>query len=34
MNYEQNVKIFKASSDASGLKIIDLLSCGEKCAYE
>ena len=31
-NYEINAKIFKALSDSSRLKILDILSCGEKCA--
>ena len=30
--YETNAKILKALSDPNRLKIIDLLSCGEKCA--
>ncbi|MDR3596732.1 metalloregulator ArsR/SmtB family transcription factor [Clostridium sp.] len=30
--YEINAKILKALSDPNRLKIIDLLSCGEKCA--
>ena len=30
--YEQNAKIIKALSDPGRLKIIDMLSCGEKCA--
>lgn len=34
MNYEENAKKFKVLSDASRLKIIDILSCGEKCACE
>lgn len=34
MDYEENAKIFKALTDQSRLKIIDLLSCGEKCACE
>lgn len=34
MNYEENAKIFKALSDPSRLKIIDILSCGEKCACD
>ena len=34
MNYEGNVRIFKALSDPSRLKIIDILSCGEKCACD
>ena len=33
-NYETNAKIFKALSDPSRLKILDILSCGEKCACE
>ena len=32
--YESNVKILKALSDPNRLKIIDLLSYGEKCACE
>lgn len=32
--YEKNSKIFKALSDQNRLKIIELLSCGEKCACE
>ena len=32
--YETNAKILKALSDPNRLKIIDLLSCGEKCACE
>jgi ArsR family transcriptional regulator len=32
--YEINAKILKALSDPNRLKIIDLLSCGEKCACE
>lgn len=32
--YEVNAKILKALSDANRLKIIKLLSCGEKCACE
>lgn len=32
--YEKNAKILKALSDPNRLKIIDLLSCGEKCACE
>lgn len=31
-NYELNAKVFKALSDPNRLKIIDMLSCGEKCA--
>ncbi len=33
-NYEINAKIFKALSDPSRLKILDILSCGEKCACD
>ncbi len=33
-NYEANAKIFKALSDSNRLKIIDMLSCGEKCACD
>jgi ArsR family transcriptional regulator len=32
--YEINAKILKALSDSNRLKIIDLLSCGEKCGCE
>ena len=34
LEYETNAKILKALSDPNRLKIIDLLSCGEKCACE
>lgn len=30
--YDKNSKIFKALSDPNRLQIIDILSCGEKCA--
>ena len=33
-NYEANAKVFKALGDSNRLKIIDILSCGEKCACE
>lgn len=33
-NYEENAKIIKALSDANRLKIMDILSCGERCACE
>ncbi|TDT63692.1 ArsR/SmtB family transcription factor [Fonticella tunisiensis] len=33
-NYDENAKIIKALSDPSRLKIIDILSCGEKCACD
>jgi ArsR family transcriptional regulator, arsenate/arsenite/antimonite-responsive transcriptional repressor len=32
--YASYVPIFKALSDETRLKIIDMLSCGEKCACE
>lgn len=32
--YETNSKILKALSDPNRLQIIDLVSCGEKCACE
>ena len=34
MNYEENAKIIKALADSSRLKIIDILSCGERCACD
>ena len=34
MNYEENAKIIKSLSDPNRLKIIDILSCGEKCACD
>lgn len=34
LNYDYNAKIIKALSDANRLKIIDILSCGEKCACD
>lgn len=34
MNYEENSKIIKAIADPNRLKIIDILSCGEKCACD
>lgn len=33
-NYEANAKVLKALSDPNRLKIIDILSCGEKCACD
>ncbi|MBE6066556.1 MAG: winged helix-turn-helix transcriptional regulator [Clostridium lundense] len=33
-NYEANARIFKALSDSSRLQIVDILSCGEKCACD
>jgi len=32
LTYEEYVPIFKALSDGTRLKIIDMLSCGEMCA--
>lgn len=32
--YEKNAKILKALADSNRLKIIDILSCGEKCACD
>lgn len=34
INYEENARIIKALSDPNRLKIIDILSCGEKCACD
>ncbi len=34
VNYEENTKLIKALSDVNRLKIIDILSCGEKCACD
>ncbi|KRM94554.1 hypothetical protein FC56_GL001512 [Lentilactobacillus senioris DSM 24302 = JCM 17472] len=34
MNYNQLAKIFKALSDKNRVKIVDLLSAGEKCACD
>ncbi|WP_346899534.1 metalloregulator ArsR/SmtB family transcription factor [Clostridium sp. UBA7503] len=34
MNYEGNAKIIKALSDPNRLKIVDILSCGERCACD
>lgn len=31
-NYERNIKIFKAIGEINRVKIIDMLSTGEKCA--
>lgn len=33
-DFENNAKILKALADASRLKIIDILSCGERCACQ
>ena len=32
--YDKNSKILKAVSDPNRLKIIDILSCGERCACD
>ncbi|MCR1898588.1 metalloregulator ArsR/SmtB family transcription factor [Irregularibacter muris] len=32
--YKDNAKIIKALSDPNRLKIIDILSCGERCACD
>jgi len=32
--YENDAKIFKALSDSNRLKILNMLSCGEKCACD
>jgi len=34
LEYDENTKIIKALSDSSRLKIIDILSCGERCACD
>ncbi|WP_183277230.1 ArsR/SmtB family transcription factor [Clostridium fungisolvens] len=34
LDYNENAKIIKALSDANRLRIIDMLSCGEKCACD
>ena len=34
VNYEENAKVLKVLSDANRLKIIDILSCGERCACD
>ena len=34
LNYEENAKLIKALSDPNRLKIIDILSCGERCACD
>lgn len=33
-SYEENSKVIKALSDPNRLQIIDILSCGEKCACD
>lgn len=34
LDYEENARIIKALSDSNRLKIIDILSCGERCACD
>jgi ArsR family transcriptional regulator len=34
IDYSEKTKLFKALADANRLKIIDILSCGERCACE
>lgn len=34
LNYEENSIVIKALADPSRLQIIDILSCGEKCACD
>lgn len=34
INYEEEAKILKVLSDPNRLKIIDILSCGERCACD
>jgi len=34
LNYEEKAKIFKVLSDKNRLKIIDILSCKERCACD
>ncbi|MBV4449208.1 metalloregulator ArsR/SmtB family transcription factor [Clostridium tyrobutyricum] len=34
LDYDSYAKIFKALSEQNRLKIIDILSCGEKCACD
>lgn len=34
LNYEENSKYIKALSDPKRLQIIDILSCGERCACD
>lgn len=33
-DYNDNAKIFKALGDPNRLKILDIISCGEKCACD
>lgn len=34
INYEEYAKIFKVLSEPNRLKIVDILSCGERCACD
>lgn len=34
LNYKENSKVIKALSDSKRLQIIDILSCGERCACD
>lgn len=34
LDYEKNAKLLKVLADANRLKIIDILSCGERCACD
>ena len=34
IDYDEKSKLLKAVSDANRLKIIDILSCGERCACD
>lgn len=34
VNYDENAKILKVISEPNRLKIIDILSCGERCACD
>ncbi len=34
VDYEENAKVIKALSDSNRLKIIDILSCRERCACD
>jgi ArsR family transcriptional regulator len=34
LNYEESSKVMKALSDPNRLRIIDILSCGERCACD
>ncbi|MFA5575683.1 MAG: metalloregulator ArsR/SmtB family transcription factor [Tissierellaceae bacterium] len=34
LNYDEKARVFKALSDGNRLKIIDILSCGERCAFD